>query len=201
MDSKIQPQPASSFASISLMPSNIKFANQNIGENVVLFIRQHKIILFGYIVRFVFNLLLPIVVILLFNWVTSLSFLNHPTLNFNGAYIWAILIVWYLWSFTRFFSDFLFWFYNGYIVTSERLVDLDFLTVLKHSIKELDLRNIEDAVDTHDGILQTLFDMGKVTIRTASESTVFSLDNVPKSSKIRDFIMDMSIYTGGRDRK
>ena len=201
LPSHLQPKPSSALASLSLMPSNIKFANQNEGEQIVLFIRQHKVILIGYFVKFIINLLIPIVVYLLVSFVLSQPFVKDFTFRIRDSYILALYVVWYLWSFTRFFSDFLYWFYNGYIITSQRLIDLDFISVLKHSIKELDLKNIEDAVDTHDGVLQTVFDMGRVVIRTASESTTFSLDNVPDSSKVRDFIMDLSIYNSGKNEK
>lgn len=194
--SNIQPKPARALASLSLMPSNIKYANQNADEKIVLFIRQHKIILFGYVVLFLFRLILPLFIYLLISWILNLQFVRSLGIDIHikDSYIMAALLIWYLFSFTRFFADFLYWFFNGYIVTSQRLLDLDFLGVLKHSVKELDLRSIEDAVDVHDGILQTVFDMGNVIISTASESTRFTLDNVPKSSNVRDFIMDLSIY-------
>ena len=198
IDSQIQPKPAHTFDSISLMPSNIKFANQSPSEHVVLLIRSHRIILAGHFVRFVVNLILPILLYLLISWLHTISIFRSINIEIKAIYTITALLVWYLWTFTRFFSDFLSWFYNAYIVTSERLIDLDFLGVLNHSIKELDLKNIEDASDTHNGILQTIFDMGRVVISTASEHTVFALDNVPQSSQVRDFIMDLSIYNGGR---
>ena len=198
MDSQIQPRPAHALSSISLMPSNVKFANQSASEHVVLLIRSHRIILIGYFTRFIVNLLIPIILYLLINWIHTISIFQGINIDIKPIYIISGFLLWYLWSFTKFFGDFLYWFYNAYVVTSERLVDLDFLTVLNHSIKELDLKNIEDAVDTHNGILQTIFDMGRVVISTASERTTFSLDNVPKSSQVRDFIMDLSIYHSGR---
>lgn len=200
LDTHLQPTPARSLASLSLMPSNIRFANQNEGEQVVLFIRQHRVILAGYFIKFIFNLVLPFILLGLVSWIMSLDFLKGFTFRVRDSYLLMAFVVWYLWSFTKFFADFLYWYYNAYIVTSQRLIDLDFLSVLHHSIKELDLKNIEDAVDTHSGVLQTIFDMGKVVIRTASESTTFSLDNVPNSSKVRDFIMDLSIYSGGKEK-
>jgi len=201
MDSKIEVKPAHTLASISLMPSNIKFANQNPEEQVVLFIRQHRIILLGYFIKFLFNLIIPLVIYFIITWLLSFDIFKNSSFQMTKPYdivLWSIVIMWYLWSISKFFADFLYWFYNAYIITSMRLIDLDFLSVLKHSIKELDLRNIEDAVDTHNGILQTVFDMGSVVVRTASETTSFALNNVPKSSKVRDFIMDMSIYLGNK---
>jgi hypothetical protein len=201
MDNNLQAKPARALDSLSLMPSNIKFANQNQDENVVLFIRQHKIILLGYFILFIVRLILPFVLYTLILWFTNLSFIKNLNLDFKirDIYIIAAFIVWFLWSFTQFFADFLYWYYNGYIITSQRLLDLDFISVLKHSIKELDLRKIEDAVDTHNGIMQTIFDMGTIVIRTASEQTTFLLDNVPRSSNIRDFVMDMSIYNSSNN--
>ena len=200
MDSSLQVKPANSLASISLMPSNIRFANQNSDEQVVLFIRQHKVILFGYFFRFLINLIIPIGVFFLFQWLGSFDVFKNSRIDIKGVYIFAAFLVWYLWSFTSFFSDFLFWFYNAYIITSQRLIDLDFIGVTKNSVKELALSNIEDVVDTRNGVLQTIFDMGRVDISTASESTKFFLNNVPKASKVRDFIMDMALYNGNKAR-
>jgi len=202
-DTKIEVKPSHTLDSLSLMPNNIKFANQNPEEQVVLFIRQHKIILVGYFIKFIINVFIPIFLFFLIKWILTFSIFSNSNFEIKSPYdsvITCLIVFWYLWTFTKFFSDFLSWFYNAYIITSVRLLDLDFISILKHSIKELDLKNIEDAVDTHSGLLQTIFDMGTVTVSTASESTKFSLGNVPKSSKIRDFIMDISIYTAGRDR-
>lgn len=198
LDTQIEPKPAHSLDSISLMPSNIKFANQSPSEHVVLLIRAHRIILMGHFIRFLIDLLIPIILFILLGWLHTISIFRNINVEIKSIYIISIVLLWYLWSFTGLFADFLNWFYNAYIVTSERLIDLDFLGVLNHSIKELDLKNIEDATDTHIGILQTVFDMGRVVISTASERTTFSLDNVPRSSQVRDFIMDLSIYNGGR---
>ena len=52
---------------------------------------------------------------------------------------------------------------------------------------------IEDAKESQAGIIQSLFNMGDLTILTASGGTVFNLDNVPKAHKIRDFIQDVAV--------
>jgi len=67
------------------------------------------------------------------------------------------------------FQNFLMWFYNVYIVTDERVVDVDFFGLLYKNINVAQLRSVEDVSYSQIGLLSSMFNYGKVVVQTASE--------------------------------
>jgi uncharacterized membrane protein YdbT with pleckstrin-like domain len=92
-----------------------------------------------------------------------------------------------------YFNIFFRWFYNINVLTTNRLMDIDFLGIFFVRAEETSIADIEDVKDTQSGIIQSIFNMGNLEIFTASGVTVFNLDNVPKSYKVRDFVMDVVV--------
>lgn len=184
-----------SLTSLASFPCNIKVYGQNPDEKILLFIREHKITLLSSAIGYLLLLLIPFFL----EW--TLKLLNSYSLNglinmdkfFNTKYWYAILLVWLAYILRETFNAFFSWFYNINILTSNRFVDIDFINIFKIRVEETSIEDIEDVKDTQSGITQSIFDMGDVEVFTASGATVFNLNNVPKSHKIRDFIMDVVI--------
>ncbi len=183
------------FATIASFPSNVCVDGQNPNEYVLLFVREHKVILLINLILYTFILFLPQIL---------KSLLTYLDINIFGSFIginnffntnwWTIInIGWLAYVLTGYFNIFFKWFYNINILTNERFVDIDFEGIFDNRIESAMVKDIEDAKDTQSGLLQTIFDMGDISILTASGGTVFSLSNVPKSYKVRDFIMDVKL--------
>ncbi len=183
------------WTSLASFPSNICVDGQNKGEYILLFIREHKVIL-------VINLLSYLIIFTLPFWIKEMVlYVDHSLLNnffdvaafFNTKWWTIILIGWVSYTLTGFFNIFFKWFYNINILTTERFIDIDFESIFSNHIESTPILEIQDVKDSQVGVLQSIFDMGNLTVLTASGGTVFNLNNVPKAYKIRDFIMDVAI--------
>lgn len=111
--------------------------------------------------------------------------------NFSAPFLIICLAFWYTFAFGFAFQNFLNWYYNLYIISNKRLVDIDFVGFLFKDISETPLSNIEDVTSTVGGALRVIFNVGTVTIQTAGAEREFDFTDVKDPSKVRDIISDI----------
>lgn len=188
----------SSLTSLASFPSNITVFGQNHDERILLFIRKDKAVLIFNLVVQGISFLVPFLVQYLLYFLNNKFLLplnNSINLDafFTSKYWTAIILLWVAYVLRGFYNIFFKWYYDLNIMTTNRFLDLDLIDLFHNRLEETSISKIEDVKDTQTGIIQSLFGMGDLEIFTASGQTVFSLQDVPRSNKIRDFIMDIVI--------
>jgi hypothetical protein len=83
------------------------------------------------------------------------------------------------------------WYFNVYIISDKKIVDIDFRGFLYKNISEAPIKNIEDVTSNVSGLFGTTFNFGYVDIQTSAEKREFEFENVSNPSKIRDLIADL----------
>lgn len=158
-------------------PKNVKFETQEEDEKVLLLLRRHIITNVPWVLIGIILILVPFFYPL------------FPFLNFlPGRYLPIILIGWYLLVFVYIFENFLLWFYNIYIVTSERVIDVDFYNILYKEISDARIDKIQDVSYDQNGFVEAFFNYGDILIQTAAEKTEFVFEKVPQPDKIISII-------------
>jgi len=171
------------FAAFAAKPLGVAFEAQNSQEQVLLLLRQSLVTQGKYVIITIVLILLP----LLFNYVGLLTFLPER-FQFVAALGWYMLIIGYV------LEVFLDWFYNVYIVTDERIIDVDFSSLLYKSVSYAKIDLIQDISATTTGALGAIFDFGSVKIETAGAAqNLFEFTNVPHPSKVVGFLNEMLI--------
>ncbi len=172
----------SSIRAYSPKPRGVGFSTQNIDEDIVLLLRQHPITQLKWVIVALLLILAP----LLFTSIGMFSFLPD---NFYAAG----LIGWYLMVVGFSVESFLKWFYNVYIVTDERIIDVDFVSLIHSNVSAAKIDNIEDVTARAAGFAATLFDYGTVYIQTAADKREFEFEGVPHPNKVTSLINEMMI--------
>ncbi len=172
-----------SLAAFAVKPTGLKFETQQDDETVLLFLRQHFVLNVPWISLSIFLLLAPVVLFLFFG--RSIASFSLP-----GGYIVVAILGWYLATFGFAFASFLKWFFNIYIVTNERIVDIDFLHLLYKQFSEARLVNIQDITYKSGGIVETMFNFGHVLIQTAGETPNFDFGAVPNPEQVVKIISE-----------
>lgn len=172
-------------AAFALAPYGVGFQGQDKGEQVILLLRAHIITLFGSVIITTVMCLAPFVISAL----GRAAGLNISGFLAAGQVFW-LFVVWYLFTFGFAFFRFLYWYYNVYILTNERIVDLDLRGILEREISFTTLNHIEDVSPKTIGIFETFFNYGSVQIETAAERPEFKFENVPKPDIVADRILD-----------
>lgn len=185
------------FTSLASFPSNICMHDQNGDEYVLLFVRQHIVILLInisiYMIVFFGPWILQAILIYIDNSVFGGVLQIQKTFDIyrNG---WNIIILcWIIYCMTGLFNIFFKWFFNINILTNQRFVDFDFVGIFDTRAESAAVTDIEDIKDAQTNVIQSIFNMGDLTVLTASGGTIFSLEDVPRAHQIRDFMMDVTL--------
>jgi len=173
-------------------PKGISFQEQGKGESVILFLRPHFLTNFSWILFTILLIfLLPVITILL--PMSGVTFLSSPIVkHFLPVYI----IFYYLIVFSYAFINFLTWFYNIFLVTPDRIVDINYYDIVVHDVSETKLNQIEDVRYNQSGFIPTLFDYGNLYAQTAGERENFEADSIPRPKEATDIIAN---FIGGKE--
>lgn len=169
----------------NLPSQKIDFENQEETEKVILFLRQHPIV----------NVI-PIIIAILM--VSAPFFLGvFPILSFLPTRFQFIAVLsWYLVTFAFCLEKFLDWYFNIFIVTNKRIVDVDFHNLIYKEVSDAEIEKVQDVTYTVGGVARTLFNYGDVLIQTAAERTEFKFDAVPDPDRVAKIIQELGTPEG-----
>jgi len=163
-----------SFASF---PNKVFFETQNDAEQVILFLRQHPIVNLRWMLIAALMLVLP-----------SVFIFFPPYALFPANYQFVVSMGWYMFVFGYTLAKFMGWFFNIYILTDERVVDVDFANIFFRKISTAKIDEIQDVNIQSSGALETFFGYGSVFIQTAAEVSQFEFLAVPNPDKVGKII-------------
>lgn len=154
-------------------PRDVRFETQDKEEKVLALLRQHWVVNVPWI-------FLSIVLLIL------LPFLKHfPLFDvLPKNYVPIVSLGYFLFLFYFITERLLKWFYNVYIITDERIIDVDFLSLLYKKISGTKIDRIQDVSYDMSGLTEAFFNYGSVLIQTAAEIPAFEFENVPKPQEV-----------------
>ncbi len=161
-------------------PKELNFHGKEKGEQVVLIIRSHWIVTVPYFFLAILVFILPFIL-------ASLM----PTFFSSIALLISLVIISLLVSLGIVVSTFVKWFYTVHIITDQKVVDLDFTSIMNHSMAEAQLERIEDVTHKQLGAIGSIFDVGSVYIQTAGAQNEIEFSNVPRPRDIQDILFDL----------
>ena len=144
--------------SLTACPPKTKFEAQHEKEEILLLMRRHPIT----------NLWWMASIAMLFG--VPLFWSEFPLVaNVTAPVQLALAIFWYLGLAFFAIQNLLLWFYNVYIVTDERIIDVDFFGLLYKNVNATQIQKIEDVSYSQVGMMASVFNFGNVVIQTAAE--------------------------------
>jgi len=168
------------FQAFAAKPIQTFFSSQHSDEVIIVVLRKHPLTQLKWLVTGVVLALVPF----LFNNISLLSFLPD-TYQFAGVILWYLLLTGFI------MESFLTWFFNVYIITDERIIDVDFLSLIYRNISTAKIDNIEDVTATTGGAVRGIFDFGTVQIQTAAEKREFEFEDVPHPNRVTKLINEL----------
>lgn len=157
-------------------------------EKIVYHLRRHPITFVPFILFFIFMLFVPYFLYLL---VASLfpELLTHaiayPLLVlFGSVYLLSIYLFFYVY--------FLDYYLDLWIVTNDRIIDVEQHGLFSRTTTELDLFHIQDVTVQMHGPIPTLFNYGNVHVKTASTNLDIVFYNVKAPNVIRENLIRLS---------
>lgn len=163
----------SPFSSFLVRPKVLRFVEQDPEETIILALRAHWFTNIGWIFASFTALLIPLVF-------PFTKLLNVFSPNFGLI----LTVFWFIATFAYAYEKFLSWYFDLYLITDERVVDIDFNNLLDKKFSECNLSNIEDVTSRIIGFFPTMFNYGNVLIQTAAEKNQLIFESVPNPEKV-----------------
>jgi len=154
------------------------------GEEVLAFLRRHWFVMFLNVVLFLFMTALPLVIF----WLVPQTLADYIA----GTAWQGVLIMFFgcyymlMWLF--FFAALVDYYLDVWIVTNERIIDIQQISLFKHVVAEQRIVRVQDVTSLVQGIIPTFLNYGDVNIQTAGEKERFSFQQVPDPEGVKKII-------------
>ncbi len=158
------------------------------GEKLITYVRPHWL----YLVKstlFTFVLLAIPVVLYLFVTVNLPSTLTNTTLYVSAVFL---ITIYYLVVLQMYYNRFIDYHLDIWIVTTHRIIAIVQNNIFNRTVSEHLLNRIQDVSANQQGLLQTFFNYGDVSVQTAGEQGFFVFDDVPQPFEIARQINELA---------
>lgn len=167
------------------MHRNIILPNQRPGEKIQLTLRRHWFVLFLIISRFILFSCIPIIfyIFLIYEAPEVLNGeIAQPILALSASLFYL-----FIWMFL--FNNFIDYYLDVWIVTSERIINIEQRNLFYRTISEKNLDRMQDITSEVKGILQTFLNYGTIYIQTAGTTERFIFKDVPNAPEVTQQIL------------
>ncbi|MBT3355867.1 PH domain-containing protein [bacterium] len=160
------------------------FKGKRDGEEIILILRRHWLILVAKLIPFGFFSIGLIAIFFLAPILTEFLPIVIDNNVFNVVMSFFFMGFW--------LSLFVMWidfYYDVWIVTDQRIISIEQLGLFRREISELEHGKIQDVTTEIHGIVPTLLKFGQVYIQTAGEKARFTFKQVENPVMIRSVVM------------
>ncbi len=185
VDRELKQKSGGRFSAFAAFPDGVSFTGEETGENVILLLRQHIITNVPWILVTTLLLLAPLVLFPAF-------FMAGIIPPVPAGFRLVALLFWYLATGTYVLLNFLYWYFNAYLLTNERVVDIDWFSIIYRRVSSAQVSKIQDISATQSGVVAGIFDFGDVVIQTAGELPNFDFENVPHPQLVAKKLNEMT---------
>ncbi|MDD5605955.1 MAG: PH domain-containing protein [Patescibacteria group bacterium] len=124
--------------------------------------------------------------------VNALGLTEDPLVE-AGAWMFGGLYIVFVISF--FMMQWIFWYMDAWILTQERLIDIQLVTLFNRRISQIPFSQIQDVRFTIQGTWASVFGFGDIKVQSAGKESFFELRSIPNARKWAQVISDYSEST------
>lgn len=172
------------FSTFRTRPLDVTYEDQDPNEEIILFLRRDFITNVPWIVISLIAIAVPPLLFILQN-IFFLFFID-----ISGQLLFVLVSFYYLVVAGYAITNFLDWFYNISMVTTKKMIDVQFTIGAKNVANAL-LQAIEEVEYKQKGFLGEFFDYGDVIVQTKAEIPNFDFISVPRPARVVDTVTDM----------
>lgn len=161
-------------------------------EKLEILLRRHPITFFSIFFLFLFLAAVPFGLYFLFTNTNAL--LNVETYRIVATLATSAF---YLFLYILFFSLFIDYHFDMWILTNDRLIDINQKGLFSRIVTELDLYLIQEVTSEQHGFFGHIFDYGDVHIQSAGAVPRVIFKDIPHPHNVRNLLIKLADY----DRK
>lgn len=152
-------------------------------EKTIAIFRKHWLTLALEGVMLGFCAILP----LFFEFIAEIGF-NMSLPEEYRVYYSMLYLLWLLFIWISFFISWTNYTLDIWVLTNERLIDVEQLGLFSRRESALDLEKVQDITIETDGILNTIIKAGSVTVQTAGAEQDFVIKNMMHPEQVKDLV-------------
>lgn len=160
------------------------FKGRRENEEIVLFLRRHWLTLIFKLIPAIF--FLGTLLAIFFLKESLLIYFDWEIVFFNLFYVSLFMFFWIL-----LFIIWIDYYLDVWIVTDQRIVNIEQKSLFRRSISELEMGKIQDVTAEVTGVIPTLFNYGYVYVQTAGEKERFVFQQVSCPTRVKNIIMQI----------
>lgn len=134
-----------------------EFAGQRENERIELMLFRHWYFIVLPIVQAIGIILLSLVIPIWFHWTKWIFSYGLTTLLYYG---W--LVFWICFMLYRYLN----WYRNRFIITNERVVDIDQRGLFNRKVSEAELDKVQNITHSVKGVFATMFNFGTIVVQS-----------------------------------
>lgn len=165
--------------------------NSHEDEKIIMLLRRHWFIIIRRLTLWLFVAAFPVIFILLAPSIAQTMFAS-PALH---IILVASLSVYYLFVWLFMFHGFVDYYLDTWIVTNERIVNIEQKGLFSRTVSEQKLFRIQDVTSELNGVFPTVLNYGEVYVQTAGEKTRFIFKQVPDPQRVAKKIIEIIEYS------
>lgn len=165
-----------------------KLFNKKGYEKVEYIIRRHWVTFIPIIIFLILLALLPVGVYWLIANVLN-NYLQNPIYYAAGVLLASIYYLSVILFFYTYFTEF---HLDLWLITNDRLLDIQQKTLFARTVSEVDLYQIQDVTSEVHGIVASLFNYGNIILQTAGAVPKFTFRNIADPHKLRQEILGLA---------
>lgn len=157
-------------------------------EKVVYVLRRHWLIFIKTMLPYPILIIFPVVIY----WVITREFSNLLMGEFSYPLLIVAASIYYFCVILFTFNAFLDYYLDEWIVTNDRIINIEQTGLFARTVSEMDLYKLQDATSDVKGIFPTMFNYGHVRLQTAGEKGNFDFEQVKNPNEIRRRIIELA---------
>lgn len=174
IDKILKNKPKNGFLNTFLgWPPTIRFETQDREEKTLAVLRQHWIVNVPWILG-------AVVMLAATPLIKYLPLINMLPDNYRLVLTLGYLLLAYYLVLTSLIK----WFYSVYIITDERIIDVDFLSLIYKKVSDIKIDRIQEISYHMSGLIEAFFNYGSIKIQTASEQPSVEFEYVPRPQEV-----------------
>lgn len=169
-----------SLSSTLIRPHFFNFSERGKDETIYVVLRSHWFVNVSWILIALSMLILPL-------FIQFIPLQLPISLGFSLT----LLLFWYLVSFVFILEKFIAWYFDIFIITNYRVIDVDIRNIIDRSFKEAQIKKIQNLKYKISGVSQTLFNYGTIVVETAGENPDIIFEKIANPAKVLKVLQNL----------
>lgn len=155
----------------------------NPNEQIIKALHRHWILIIGEIIIISFFIFAPLIAALF-----AADFIKETAGNFYYL-AWFLLSIYLLLAYLTLFIIWMDYYLDIWIVTNERILDIEHSGIFKREVSEFPIRNVQDVTIEIPGMIPSILKYGNLLVQTAGERN-FKVMQIPYPEEAKDIIIE-----------